>query len=170
MLLRTRTQLLLVSLAVAACGPESNATDDANDWMIGTFSNREIGDMSIGLSGVGHYVFESDGLLLVGGVHDCSQNLESDSQEHRWKKGNSDGSIVVQLPASESGVDAWQFRAMGACDSIYFEELRQGVVVGVTSLTRGAVCLSDALPPCADGTSCETCKTVWCDEDPPACE
>jgi len=158
--------LIVVSLLGIACGPEAK---DANDWMLGVFSNVVVGDMSLNLSGVTHYEFKDDGRLLIGGVSECGKNIKSDDDEYRWEQTGSD-TILVELPESGSGIDAWQIRTLDDCNAVIIEELREGTVIDGYSLTRGAVCLSDDLPPCEQGTSCESCKSVWCDEAPPECE
>lgn len=161
-----RLGVILISLVGLACGPEAK---QANDWMLGTFSNPGPGSMRLGLNTVAHYEFEDDGTLLVGGVRECGENVRKDEKEYEWEQTHPD-TLRVALPDNGSGVDAWQIRSLDDCNTVTIEELRQGTVLNVSSLTRGAVCLSDEVPPCEQGTSCESCKSVWCDEAPPECE
>lgn len=175
--LSSRTTLALIALALVACGPEVH---DKPDWMLGTFSDRSVRDASIGVTGVAHYEFLDDGTLLKGGVSECEANIESEPATYAWKR-TSEETIVVNLPSTGSGVDAWEFHpgAYNAdpdvesdwyCNKLRWDEVRNGVgVVGTTYLQRGAVCMK-ALPPCEEGTSCASCETIWCDDAPPECE
>jgi hypothetical protein len=165
MLLRTRTQLLLGCLAATACGPESK---DANDWMIGVFSSPGPGNMSLGLDSVTHYEFLEDGTLLVGGVSGCASNAPRDSEARAWIAVGKN-SLRIDDPAPGSVIEAWSISRGQSCGDILVDTIIAGQVTDTTSWTRGEVCLQE-LSPCAEGTSCETCKTVWCDDEPPDCD
>ena len=141
---------------------------DDSDWIRGTFSTPGVGSMSVGLSGVTHYEFLQDGTLFVGGVQDCADNIEIEPERYTWERKGEDV-VEVDLPDDGSGVDAWRFEPSDACEWTLMYSLRDGEPVNDgTSLTRGAVCLRET-GPCAEGTSCETCETVWCEGESPPC-
>ena len=167
MLVINRCSLVVLLLLAAACGPESKDKDDT-DWILGVFSNRDVRDDSVGLSSVAHYEFRDDGTLIGTVLRNCAENSEEPLFEYEWTR-ESDDAVLVELP-DEDGVDnTWRMVPGSDCTWLRVESLQDGEFVDYTGWTRGAVCMKE-LPPCPEGTSCETCETVWCDEPPPPCE
>jgi hypothetical protein len=166
MLLKTTScvPLALVAALLSACGPQAR---DDGDWMLGTFSDPGPGLRSAGPIGLRHYEFHDDGTLSVIGVTECGDNNEELRFEAEWVQQGQD-EIVVELP-EEDAIDAWLITPAPECGSVQVEWLQEGAVENTTSWTRGIVCTRE-LPACAEGTSCESCETVWCDEPPPPCD
>jgi len=166
MLLINRCSLVGLLLVATACGPESKDKDDT-DWILGVFSNRDVGDSSLGLDGVGRYNFREDGTLSIGGVSECEKNIETVTDEYEWSR-ESDDLVVVSVP-EDSIFEEWRVTPGSDCNSVRVDQIQDGEARVSYGLTRGAVCMKE-LPPCPEGTSCEDCETVWCDEPPPPCE
>ncbi len=162
-----RWGLLLLPFLTAACGPETNDNDKSDDWLLGVFSNRNVGDSSPGLDGVGRYEFRDDGTLTIGGVSGCEKNIVTVTDEYQWTR-KGDDAVVVELP-EDSAVEEWRISPGSDCSWVQVEWLQDDEVANTTGWIRGAVCMKE-LPPCPEGTSCETCETIWCDEPPPPCE
>jgi len=134
--------------------------------MLGTFSNRKIRDHSVGLSSLGQYVFHEDGTLAVIALTECEENKPELLQEYTWSRAG-DSLVVVEVP-EEDIFEAWRVTPGETCDTLLVEQIQHGDPAITFPLIRGAVCMKE-LPPCLEGTSCETCETTWCDEAPPPC-
>ena len=53
-------------------------------------------------------------------------------------------------------------------ESIKVEDVRDGEAQQPSFLVRGDACLQQVA--CPDGTQCDDCNTVWCDDPPPPCD
>lgn len=156
-----RSPLALLTVLLA-CGPE---THDKDAWMVGTFSSRDLGHRSVGVEPVTHYEFRDDGSLVVTAVLTCPSSEETPVDEFEWTS-SEDDLIKVELPEDEP-LDGWRFAPGSEC-GLELDRVQDDRVVGTEQLTRGAVCLRD-LPPCPEGSECDACETVWCDDAPPSC-
>lgn len=157
--------LSIVIVAAAACGPDANQN---RDWIVGTFSNTSAGVRGHDLA-VQHYEFDENGTLSITALSGCQENEEQPLHEYKWNR-TDENVIEVELPDDGSGIDAWRITPGRECSKVVREELSDGEVVDDPStLVRGAVCMSD-LPPCPEGTECDSCETVWCDEAPSDCD
>jgi hypothetical protein len=161
--------LLLLGLALSACGPSVHNKPEQPDWMLGVFSTPGPGDRTVGLNAIAHYAFGDDGVLAVGGVYDCATNTEQEEQELPWVLESDD---VVRIDDPQPGLDvaAWRVSRADTCEYVTVERvLSDGLVTDFGTWYRGAVCL-EKLPPCPIGTECDGCESVWCDGAPPDCE
>lgn len=162
--LSNRTTLALLGLALVACGPDVHETPE---WMLDVFSDPGPGNRTIGLDSVSHYEFRDDGVLVVVALSECQANVEGVASEFAWTR-TGDDQVVVSLP-EEDAFDEWRITRSDDCRTVRLDRMQHGDPAVSFDLTRGPVCMR-ALPPCPEGTSCETCETVWCEDGPSACE
>jgi hypothetical protein len=160
-----RCALSIAVVGSTACGPDAN---EKSDWIVDTFSSRDVNDRTLGLSALEHYEFLENGTLLVSSVSECEENLEGEADEYNWTR-DGDNLVIVEMPA-DSIFEEWRITPGKDCTRVRVDPIQHGETAGSYGLTRGEVCMQK-LPPCPEGTSCESCETIWCDEPPPApCE
>jgi hypothetical protein len=134
--------------------------------MLGTFSTRGVPHRSVGLTSLGHYIFHEDGTLEEIAITGCEENQEELLQVYEWSRAG-DALVIVDMPDGDT-FEEWLVTLGDTCNTLEVDQIQDGESSGGFPLTRGAVCMKE-LPPCPEGTSCDSCETVWCDEPPPPC-
>jgi hypothetical protein len=158
--------VLALALVAVGCG-QVDSPDQPSDWMLGTFSDRNVKDRSVGLSSLGRYVFHDDGTLDVIAIIDCEENEERPLHRYTWSRVG-DALVMVDMPEGDI-YESWRVTPGEDCSTLHVEQVQHGDPIEGPTLLRGEVCMKE-LPPCPEGTSCETCETVWCDDAPPPCD
>ncbi len=145
--------------------------------MLGTWSSESVGFESNGCA-ITHIIFEKDGKAFRGSPR-CGAGFTYTGEltELTWER-DGDDAVILHFPEGEDPSDAWRLSVgehpitgRPECNALRLEEIRDGVHYGGQLLySRGAVCTED-LGPCPEGQgSCESYRTVWCDEQPEKCE
>jgi hypothetical protein len=62
----------------------------------------------------------------------------------------------------------WRVSPGATCNTLHIDKIQDNNPVDSFSITRKAICMK-SLPPCPEGTSCEGCETIWCDNEPLPC-
>lgn len=160
-LISRHVSILLLS-SLVSCGPDGLVE---SDWMLGIYSSRGANESGQNVRSVIRYEIREDGKFIIEGFGDCSNQVLM-HQELEWTSLDED-TVEVLFRAGEMGdIDSWLFRRDSDCHMIRVIPVRNGEELSDMNFVRGAVCLQIVeCPP----YSCYTCKTVWCDGEPPPC-
>lgn len=170
--------LLLAALCLLGCGPEARSPSETSDWMLVGLSDR--GPESYSALSVAHWDFDEEGNVTVTTFStngECGNNARTN--HYLWSEAGPRAIEITDLdggPMNGGGGTSWDrvvFEIGEGCD----RTIGQGVdevhfkngaeTFRATSYVRGKVCLED-LPPCPpEEVECDSCRTVWCEGDPP---
>lgn len=154
---------LALFLTIVACGPQDAGNVDA---LFGTYSEIPAGISNQNTSISRNYVIQEDGTFLIQGYKNCGAD-ELQPEEYQWVRHGDDAIEVLFPDADEGAIESWRITRGADCNQIVVEWYQGGKPVKKLAVTRGEVCV-EPTPPCP-GSTCESCRTVWCDEPPPAC-
>jgi hypothetical protein len=171
--------LLLVAVSLVGCGPEVRDRG-ATDWVLAGLSDRGVGTSSA-LSVV-QWDFDAEGDVTVttlstnGACGNSSRTLS-----YMWHGAEPSTIEITDLdggPMDGGGGGGWDrvvlevhegCEPMDGTQVVDMVRYKDGKETSraEAAYVRGKVCLED-LPPCPpDQVECDSCRTVWCDGEPP---